>query len=71
MSNTPSLTAKNLIRILKQNGFILDRSKGSHQIFIHPETHKRAIVPMHSKDLPTGTLMAILKQAGIDKSDLY
>jgi predicted RNA binding protein YcfA (HicA-like mRNA interferase family) len=70
MSNIPSLTSKELIRILLRNGFILDRSRGSHQIYIHPETRKRAIIPMHSKDLPIGTLMTILKQAGIDKSEL-
>jgi predicted RNA binding protein YcfA (HicA-like mRNA interferase family) len=70
MSNMPSLTSKELIRILLRNGFILDRSRGSHQIYYHPETRKRAIIPMHSKDLPTGTLLTILKQAGIDKNEL-
>ncbi len=70
MSNNPSLTPKDLIKMLIRRGFIFDRSKGSHQIYINPETRKRAIVPMHTKDLPTGTMMAILKQAGIDKSEL-
>jgi predicted RNA binding protein YcfA (HicA-like mRNA interferase family) len=70
MSNTPSLTPKDLIKLLLKWGYIFDRAKGSHQIYIHPKTHKRAIIPMHTKDLPTGTLMAILKQAGIDKSEL-
>jgi predicted RNA binding protein YcfA (HicA-like mRNA interferase family) len=71
MSTIPSLTSKELIRILLQKGFLLDRSKGSHQIFFNSENHKRVIVPMHTKDLPTGTLMAIIKQAGIDKQELY
>jgi predicted RNA binding protein YcfA (HicA-like mRNA interferase family) len=31
---------------------------------------KITVVPMHNKDLPKGTLVAILKQAGIDKNDL-
>lgn len=66
----PSLTSNELIRILLRNGFILDRTRGSHQIYIHPENRKRAIIPMHTKDLPIGTLMTILKQAGIDKSEL-
>jgi predicted RNA binding protein YcfA (HicA-like mRNA interferase family) len=70
MSNRPSLKPKDIIRILQQKGFVLDRSRGSHQIWLHPGSHKRAIVPMHSKDLPTGTLYAILKQAGIDKDEL-
>ncbi len=69
MSNTPSLTSKEIIRILKQKGFILDRSRGSHQIYLHPVTRKRAVVPMHNKDLPKGTMYSILKQAGINKDD--
>jgi predicted RNA binding protein YcfA (HicA-like mRNA interferase family) len=70
MSNSPSLTPKDIIRILKKKGFILDRSRGSHQIWLHPISRKRAIVPMPRKDLPAGTLYSILKQAGITKNEL-
>jgi predicted RNA binding protein YcfA (HicA-like mRNA interferase family) len=70
MSNTPSLTPKDIIRILKQKGFVLDRSRGSHQVWLHPVSRKRAIIPMHNKDIPTGTFYAILKQVGIDKGEL-
>jgi predicted RNA binding protein YcfA (HicA-like mRNA interferase family) len=70
MSTVPSLTPKELVRLLLKKGFVLDRSSGSHQIFFHPTTKKRAIVPMHNKDIPKGTFYSILKQAGIDKSDL-
>lgn len=70
MSNTPSITPKDIIRILKQKGFVLDRNRGSHQIWLHPESRKRAVVPMHKKDLPVGTMFSILKQAGIDKDEL-
>lgn len=70
MSNIPSLTSKEVIKILIQKGFVLDRSKGSHQIWLHPKNKNRAVVPMHSKDLPKGTLMSILKQAGIRKDEI-
>jgi predicted RNA binding protein YcfA (HicA-like mRNA interferase family) len=70
MSNLPSFTGKEIIRILKAKGFVLDRSKGSHQIFIHSISKNRVVVPMHKRDLPKGTFFAILKQAGIDKDDL-
>ena len=70
MSNSPSLTPKDVVRILKKKGFVLDRSRGSHQIWLHPDSNKRAVVPMHNKDIPTGTLYAILKQAGIEKDEL-
>ncbi len=70
MSNTPSLTPKDIVRILKQKGFVLDRSRGSHQIWFHPISGKRVVVPMHNKDIPSGTLYSILKQAGIEKDEL-
>ncbi len=28
------------------------------------------VVPLHKRDLPKGTMLAILKQAGIDKEEL-
>ncbi len=69
-SKTPSLTPKEIIRLLEKKGFVLDRSSGSHQIFMLPDVSKRVIVPLHKKDLPKGTLHSILKQAGIDKNEL-
>lgn len=70
MSNTPSLKPKDIVKILLQKGFVLDRSRGSHQVWLHPVSRKRTIVPMHNKDLPTGTFYTILKQAGINKDEL-
>lgn len=70
MTKVPSLTPDELIRLLKKNGFELMRTKGSHQIFKNRATGKMTIVPMHKRDLPKGTMLAILKQAGIDKEEL-
>jgi predicted RNA binding protein YcfA (HicA-like mRNA interferase family) len=70
MSSFPSYTPKEIIKILLGRGFVFDRSKGSHQVFIHPETKRRVVVPMHNRDLPRGTLHAILKEAGIDREEL-
>jgi predicted RNA binding protein YcfA (HicA-like mRNA interferase family) len=67
---TPSYTSKELIQLLQRKGFVFDRASGSHQIYMLPDGSKRVIVPMHNKDLPRGTLHSILKQAGIDKSEL-
>ena len=64
-----SLTPKELIKILESLGFIFQRSKGSHQLFRHPDG-RRTVVPVHTKDLKTGTLLSILKQAGISKEDI-
>ena len=70
MSHTPALTPDVIIRLLKKHGFELLRTKGSHQIFKNRSTGRMTVVPMHKRDLPKGTLLSILKQAGIDKEEL-
>ena len=70
MPKLPLLTPQKIIKILKKNGFALDRIKGSHHIYYHNGTKKRVVVPLHKKDLPRGTLLEILKQAGISKEEL-
>jgi len=70
MPKLPTLTPQKLIRILEQRGFVLDRVRGSHHIYYHPLTKRRAVVPLHVGDLPRGTLLEILKHAGISKDEL-
>ena len=70
MPKLPSLTPQKIIRILEKKGFTLDRVKGSHHIYYQPETKRRVVVPLHRRDLPKGTLLEILKQAGISKEEL-
>jgi predicted RNA binding protein YcfA (HicA-like mRNA interferase family) len=66
-----NLSPKHLIKILEKYGFFYKRAKGSHQLFYNPITNKTVIVPVHGgKDMKKGTFLAILKQAGIDKSEL-
>jgi len=70
MPKLPISSPKKIVSILLKNGFYLDRTKGSHQIFRNPKTHKIAVVPMHKKDLPKGTMLEILRQAGISKEKI-
>ncbi len=63
-------TSKEIVKLLIQKGFVFDRASGSHQIFMLPDGSKRVVVPMHNKDLAKGTLISIIKQAGIDKNEL-
>jgi len=69
MPKFPALTSQQVIKILKKKGFVLDRSKGSHRIYFHPDTRRRVVVPFHRKDLPQGTLREILRQAGVEKEE--
>ncbi|MCC7201056.1 MAG: type II toxin-antitoxin system HicA family toxin [Nitrospirae bacterium] len=58
------MTGKELIKLLKENGWVLDRIKGSHHIMV--KGNKTLSVPVHrSRDLPTGTLNSLLKEAGL------
>ena len=63
------LSPKRILRILKENGWELDRIKGSHHIFI--KENESIPVPIHgNKDLKKGTFLAILKAIGVDKNSL-
>jgi predicted RNA binding protein YcfA (HicA-like mRNA interferase family) len=62
MPKFPALTPQQVIKIL-------DKSKGSHRIYFHPDTRRRVVVPFHRKDLPQGTLREILRQAGVEKEE--
>jgi mRNA interferase HicA len=70
MPKLPVITPKELIKILKKFGFELDHTSGSHQIFRNPETGRRAVVPYHIKNLPKGTFLSILREAGLSKDDI-
>ena len=71
MTRLPVLTASDVIRGLKKAGFVFDRqAKGSHEIWYNPVTKKRTTVPNHpGVDIRKGTLMAILKEAGISMKE--
>ena len=66
MAPTPRLTAKQVIKRLKAEGFVEASQNGSHLKLFNVETRRTAIVPVHSsKIIPIGTLKAIEKQSGI------
>ena len=59
------MTGRQLIKIMKRNGWVLDRVSGSHHVMIK-EGCRSIPVPVHRKrDLPKGLVSAILRQAGI------
>ncbi|MFA6918088.1 MAG: type II toxin-antitoxin system HicA family toxin [Candidatus Gracilibacteria bacterium] len=58
-------TPKKIIKILQQHDFHFVRQNGSHALFKNFQNNKKVIVPIHSKDLPSGTTRAIFKDAGI------
>ena len=69
MPKLPAITAKKVIEFLKSNGFLLDHTTGSHFIFYNQITHRRAVVVKHNTDLPKGTLLSIIQEAGFTRND--
>jgi predicted RNA binding protein YcfA (HicA-like mRNA interferase family) len=70
MPKLPAVKAREVIRFLKQNGFLLDHTSGSHFIFYNPASKRRAVVPQHNRDLPKGTLLSLLREAGFSRGEL-
>ena len=62
------MKSRDVIKKLKENGWMLSRIRGSHHHFKHPEKDGVVTVPHPKTDLPRGTLKSIWKQAGIDQS---
>ena len=63
----PAVNGKQVIRALEKAGFVVDRTSGSHHMLARNSDPTRiVIVPVHaSRDLKTGTLRSIIKQAGL------
>lgn len=59
------LTPKQMVKLLKENGFEEVSQKGSHLKMRNPTTGRQTEIPMHAKDIPPGTEKSILKQAGL------
>lgn len=63
VSNMP-MTPKQMIKLLKKNGFYEVSQNGSHKK-LRDDLGHQTIVPMHNKDLGKGLEDTILKQAGL------
>jgi predicted RNA binding protein YcfA (HicA-like mRNA interferase family) len=73
MTRLPSVSSDEVIQALRKAGFISapKRGKGSHTALYRTDEAGRkrlAIIPQR-KDLPRGTLSAILEQAGITREE--
>lgn len=69
MSRLPSLTPREVVSALKRAGFEERRQRGSHLILWHGQRELVVTVPLHTSDLPRGTLKAILRQSGLTEEE--
>ncbi|QYK48551.1 MAG: type II toxin-antitoxin system HicA family toxin [Phycisphaeraceae bacterium] len=61
------VNSREVIRRLVADGWVLARTKGSHHQYRHATKPGLVTVPHPKRDLPTGTLRSIAKQAGWSK----
>ena len=61
------MTFKELEKLIRADGWELKDIKGSHFQYVHPSKNGKVTIPNHKGDIPKGTAISILKQAGIDR----
>ncbi len=65
------ITAAELVRALRRDGWYPDHQTGSHLFLRHANKPGTVIVPAHSGVIiKPGTLQSILRQAGMDAEEL-
>lgn len=72
MSSEPSLSGREVVRVLRELGFQIDRVEGSHHMMTKPDYPNTVAVPVHgSKGLPKGTLASIIRSAGVSRKRFF
>jgi predicted RNA binding protein YcfA (HicA-like mRNA interferase family) len=67
MPKLPVLSGQDLVKALQRLGFEQVRQRGSHVVMRRGSAG--CVVPMH-KEVKTGTLAGILRQAGVTQDEL-
>jgi len=66
MSKLPVIKDRELIRVLHRLGFFEHPERGtSHLVFKHPDGRRTTVARHPGKDIPRGTLRAILRDMNI------
>jgi predicted RNA binding protein YcfA (HicA-like mRNA interferase family) len=69
MSRLPSLKPRQIVAALERCGFVVLRISGSHYQMFNERTRRHTTVPHHNRDLPRGTVAAIIRQAGLAREE--
>jgi len=59
------VSSRDVLRLLKAEGWVVVRIQGSHQQLQHPTKPGTVTVPHPKKDLKIGTLKSIERQSGV------
>ena len=67
MSQSPSLTGKQVIRVLEREGFSVIRVKSSHHFMKHPDG-RTTVVPVHAGEtIGPGLFGKLLRDTGLPR----
>ncbi|OLC17954.1 MAG: hypothetical protein AUH29_00350 [Candidatus Rokubacteria bacterium 13_1_40CM_69_27] len=70
MPRMPQITARELVRFLKSEGFSEDHQSGSHLTLWHEARRVSVTIPVHTAaDIGRGLAVRILKDAGFSVED--
>jgi len=62
------MKVRELLKLLKKDGWKVDRTHGSHRQLVHPTKPGTVTVSGHpSDDIHPKTLKSVLRQAGLEK----
>ena len=61
----PSLTPRQVLRALEKAGWEIHRRRSSHVSLRKEGCPYVVTVPMHTREMPRGTLMGIIEDAGL------
>jgi predicted RNA binding protein YcfA (HicA-like mRNA interferase family) len=71
VSRLPVLSGQELCKALAKVGYRIDHQTGSHIILrMENPPHRRLTAPKH-KEIAKGTLLAIIRQAGLSREELF
>jgi predicted RNA binding protein YcfA (HicA-like mRNA interferase family) len=72
MSRLPARSSRRIIQVLRKVGFVEapKRGKGSPVAFVrHDPFGTRLVIVPYGHDIPRGTVLAILEQAGLSRDE--
>lgn len=61
-----SYSSREILKIIKDDGWYEVNCEGSHHQFKHPTKEGRVTVKHPEKDMPLKTVKSIMKQAGLE-----
>lgn len=72
MTRLPAVTARQLLVVAEKAGFVFDRQKGSHAVYVRTteDGSTTIVVPVHKgRTLKRGTLHGLIDDMGLSKQE--